>query len=193
MQRKWLWTALGLFVILGLVWQFFPLSDASLRLQNLPYLGKGYIGRSLPLTDQEIQTFYNVGLLKRLYEVGKQKLFITVLDGTHNRHVVHDPFYCFRGSGWEEMSRENVTLPGGGDATLLQLKHNNERKEAIYWFSDGVQHYASPTRYWLQATLRRLTLGRSGAEPVLIVVQPLDESKLDWQTLLKQFPELLQL
>lgn len=190
--RTWLWILLVAAVVMGAVWQFYPLPDASERLSSLPLLGKGYIGRNLPLTDFERDTFVNVNLLKRLYRVGPQNLFITALDGTRNRHIVHDPFYCFRGGGWELVSQKIVPMPNG-QAALLQMKNDDKTQEAMYWFSDGKEQYASPMRYWLQATWRRLTLGRSGPEPVLIVVQPVDNQSFDAQALFKTFPELLKL
>lgn len=191
-MNRWLWIGLVVAIALGVLWQFYPLQDASQRMQTLSLYDREYVGRNLPLTKDEKEMFANVNVLKRLYQVGDQNLFITALDGTHNRHVVHDPFYCFRGGGWELVSQRPIALPHG-EGMFLILKHGDRTQEALYWFSDGQEQYASPTRYWWQATLRRLTLGRSGAEPVLIVVQPVDAKDLDAKALIKQFPALFSL
>lgn len=190
--RIGLWIALAIAIGVGLVWQFYPLPDAAQRFRDLPLYGKNYIGRNLPLVDFEKEYFRNINVLKRLYQVGDQHLFITALDGTTNRHAVHDPLYCFRGAGWELLSEKRVPMPHG-DAMLLELKHEDKIQQALYWFSNGQNEYASPLRYWLEATWRRLTLGHSGPEPVLIMVQPLDKQNLDWTALIQGFPELLKL
>lgn len=190
--RIWLWIWLGVAIALGVIWQFYPLPDASQRLHSLPLFGKGFIGRNVPLTDFEREAFKSVNLIKRLYRVGEQNLFITVLDGSRNRHVVHDPFYCFRGGGWELKSQQAIPLPDG-QAMLLYMTKDEASQEAAYWFSDGHNHYDSPFRYWLQATLRRLTLGWSSPEPVLVIVQPVDGKSLDLPELFEAFPDLLRL
>lgn len=191
-RRSWLWGLLILALILGLIWQFYPLPNAAQRFEHLPLFDKGFAGRNIPLNEFEKNFFKNVTVMKRLYTVGDQRLFITALDGTRNRHVVHDPYYCFRGGGWEIMSEEAVTLPKG-EAKLLTLTREEKTQPALYWFSDGSTQYTSPMKYWWQATLRRLSLGASGPEPVLIIVQPIDGQELDWKALFKTFPELLAL
>ncbi len=189
MNRTLLWIILCLAIVLGALWQFYPLPDAKNRMDNLPLLGNGYVGEVIPMEEWETQFFKNVGVLKRAYKVKDRSLFLTALDGTRDRHAVHDPLYCFRGAGWEVNSQETVTIPGG-TAVLVKLKKGEEQEEALYWFSDGVHHYDSPYRYWWQTSLRRLTLGKSGPEPILITVQPLDKKPINATALFDNFTEL---
>lgn len=191
-KRLALWIGLSIAIVLGCIWQFYPLSDASQQVNSLPLFGKAFKGRNLPLNDSEKAYFKNVNVMKRVYEVGHQQLFIAILDGTNNRHLVHDPLYCFRGGGWEVVNQENMALPEG-DAVFLLLQKDNRQQQAMYWFTDGKSHYASPLRYWWETMLRRFTLGHSGPEPVLITVQPLDKEKLNPQELFKHFPELFKI
>ncbi len=186
-----LWTGLALAVMAGAVWQFFPLKDAQKRIEGLPLYGPGFVGKSIPLSDWEKDFFQKVNILKRVYKVGDQHLFITALDGTNDRHAVHDPLYCFRGSGWDVVKQETLPLKRGGSVAWVTLQKGDEQKDAVYWFSDGNKHYDAPLSYWWQATLRRLTLGMSSPEPVLIVVQPISGTKIDWDKLMLRFPELL--
>ena len=70
----------------------------------------------------------------------------------------------------------------------VQLKKNDRTAEAMFWFSDGTERHSSALRYWLQTTLRRLSLGRSGEEPLLVILQPLTGTALQWDRLLVRFP-----
>lgn len=180
-SRKILWAGLAIAIAFGLIWQFYPLPDAKTRLEALPLAGKGYTGMDVPVTDFEENFFKNVNLIKRIYRVGHENYFVTVLDGTHNRHVVHDPYYCFTGSGWDIQSKQKIPLKDG-EAEQLIISKNNREKSAIFWFTDGTSDYCSPWKYWWKATLRRLTLGRSGQESLLIMIQPLDTTTdVNWK------------
>lgn len=187
-----LWIALILAVILGLVWQFFPLSDASDRLDELPRYGAAFVGNDVPLTPFEQGVFAGVNVVKRVYTIAKKPYFVTVIDGTHNRHVVHDPYYCFHGGGWQVISDEPYPIPGG-EARLVVLKKGDELQQALYWFTDGKKRSGSALFYWWQATLRRLSFGQLGEEPVLVVIQPMDKETLSWDKVRELFPALFQL
>jgi hypothetical protein len=189
---RYLWLGLVFTIALGFTWQFFPISDAKQRLLQFPLKGSNFSGVNVPLTPFESQFFQQINILKRIYTVSNQTFFIYALDGTHNRHLVHDPFYCFRGAGWEVVHQTPFQIPGG-TANLVKLSKNGQVKETLYWFSDGFSHYKFPLRYWWQTTLRRLTLGLSGEEPVLIVIQPIEGVSLDWKQLIDQFKPLAKL
>jgi hypothetical protein len=191
-SQKLLWFGLIIAVILGITWQFVPLSDAQNRVHALPLFGKDFIGENVPTTPFEKSFFQNVDILKRIYTIGQNKYFIFVLDGTHNRHTVHDPYYCFRGIGFTIDSEKLIPIKGGY-AKLIQVSKDSEHREALFWFSDGTSHYTSSLRYWWLSTLRRLTLGFSGPESVLISVQPVDEETIDWDKFKKEFPQIFEL
>ncbi len=192
-MKKILWTALVLAIFLTALWQFYPLPDATKRFETLPLMGIGYAGRDVPLSDFERTFFQGVNVIKRLYQVDNQLYFVTVLDGTHNRHVVHDPYYCFRGSGWQILSEREIQLRNG-QAREVEISKDDQHKSALFWFSDTRQQYDSPLKFWWEATKRRLTLGNSGKEPVLIMIQPLDNQiKIDWPKVLKTLNPLIDL
>ena len=191
-NNRGLWIFLGIVILLGVIWQFVPLSNAEQRLTGLPLVGTQYGGKNIPLTEFESNFFYHVNILKRLYDVQGNYLFIIALDGTDNRHIVHDPYYCFRGSGWDILGEKSIPIPLG-TASLVKIRKGTEEKEAMFWFGNGSANYASPLKYWLETTLRRLTLGLSGPEPVLVLVQPVNHDSVDWEELPKQFPSLFKL
>ncbi|MEW6159418.1 MAG: exosortase-associated EpsI family protein [Verrucomicrobiota bacterium] len=179
-------------ILLGLVWQFFPLADASHRLRLLPQAGVGITSVEVPLKSDEKQILRDATVIRRAYRMGGQPVLLTVIDGTRNRHAVHDPFYCLRGDGWQILS-ENPFGIRGGHARLIRITRDGQESEALVWFSDGRQRYGSATRYWWQTTLRRLSLGLSGDEPVLVNVQPVGKEIINWRQLIEQFPALTQI
>lgn len=192
-SKKILWIALGIAVVLGLIWQFFPLKNAQERLARIPLSGDHFVGENVPLTDFEEKFFKNVNVLKRIYRIEGVYYFVTALDGTDNRHVVHDPYYCFTGSGWDIKSEKNIPIKNGFAKEIIITKGAQE-KAALFWFSNGKEDFTSPMRYWWDATLRRFTLGWSGEEPVLIMIQPLDSvTDVDWKKITTELAALSSL
>jgi hypothetical protein len=188
--RLWLATAFAL-GLAGL-WQFFPLADAASRLEALPLNGLFFNARPMSLNPAEHEIYGRALVLKRLVRMRGQAFTLTVIDGTRNRHAVHDPLYCFRGAGWEVLMATDVNLPHG-TARAVSLRQTGKSGEAVYWFSNGRQAFTSATRYWTDTTLRRLTLGRSGEEPVLVILTSVDDRLPDWGGILAIWPELMQL
>jgi len=187
-----LWVTLFSALFLGILWQFYPLPDAEERFQNLPLKGVYYDGYNVALTPFEDNFFQKVNIIKRYYEIQKQKFFVTILDGTHNRHVVHDPYYCLTGSGWKLTDKNEFKLDNG-NAIQIKLAKGDQQREALFWFSDGNTQYGSPFRYWIQTTLRRISLGATGEEPVLIMIQPIETTEVDWENVKKDFPQLFKM
>jgi hypothetical protein len=192
LSHKLLAGALLLAVGLGLLWEYFELPNAKPRLARLPLVGARFIGREIGMTDWEKDFFQDVHVMKRFYRVGGQTFFVTILDGTRDRHAVHDPFYCFRGEGWTLNDRVTLAVPGG-EAHIMRMEKNGENFETMYWFTNGDVRHASMLKYLWQTTLRRLTLGQSGSEPVRVMIQPIDASTLDWAAIVDDFPELFEL
>ncbi len=187
-----LWSFLILAVGLALFWQFAPLPDASGRLARLPISGLGFSGEELPLSEVEKTVFEHVHSLKRMYKIGSQLLIVQVIDASGDRHAIHDPLYCFRGAGWEVASSHDLDVPGGS-ARVLQLQRKSEAVEVAYWITDGHARHSSPLRYRWQTTLRRLSMGNSGSEPVLVMLQPVNSTAADWSSVFSRFPEILDL
>ena len=73
------------------------------------------------------------------------------------------------------------------------MQKHGRRTEVIYWFSDGDEIHASISRYWLQATARRLTRGWLRDEPLLIMLQSYDDETLDVQALLGKDSPFVQI
>ncbi|GAB5558386.1 MAG: hypothetical protein SynsKO_00330 [Synoicihabitans sp.] len=184
-----IWGVMIAAVAMGLLWQFYPLEDASRRLADLPERGIMMQSRDVPVSEAEASVFAGASVLKRLVKVRGQTVVLTVIDGTRNRHAVHDPAFCFRGAGWE-VERETAFAVEWGEARRVALRRRAETAEALYWFSDGQRAFGSAVTYWGRTTLRRLSLGASGDEPILVVLTPVDDQPIDWDALLAAWPEL---
>lgn len=188
--RQLLAAGLVLALALAFIWERVPLGDAQERVRRLPPEGFGFASRDLPLSEAEREIFGAATVTKRLYQLGRERFTLVIVDGSKNRHAVHDPTYCFRGAGWRIEGREGVSVPGGQIARL-RLRKGDQRREAAYWISNGVVRHSSAARCWWQTGMRRLTLGGSGPEPVLVLVQPVEGSELlDPGRLPERLPEL---
>ena len=170
-----------------------PLPDAQARLYTLIHSQGNYTRTPLPLAPQEAEVFGQASASKQLYTFDGESAVVLVIDGSRNRHAVHDPRYCFRGAGWQVLTEASKPLPQGGEAVLLTLARNGETAQAIYWWSDCHSRHASALRYWWQSALRRLTAGRSGPEPLLTLIQPTLGQTLNWDHWLAAFPPIAQL
>lgn len=190
-HRRVIWLGLTLAILLGVLWDFYPLPNAEDRLAQLRASGPNFSSEDLALTPTEQAVLAKAKVVHRRYEFDGRTVFVTVIDGTENRHAVHDPGYCFRGAGWEAIGQKTLSIPGG-HAVCFSVRRKSELMDAVYWFSDGRQRHTSFPRYWWQTTLRRITLGRSGPEPVLVVLQS-DDRDRDWPTLVPKMIEALSL
>ncbi len=184
-----LWGSIVVAVAAGAAWQFYPLADASDRLEALPLRGLMFASENVAVSQVEQNIFTGATVLKRYAQVRGQKVVLTIIDGTGNRHAVHDPLFCFRGAGWEVLDDTQFPIERG-EARRVTLAKQGEPAEALYWFTDGRHAFGSAMEYWGRTTWRRLSLGASGNEPVLVMLTPVDAQPIDWQALLAAWPEL---
>ena len=187
---RW-WPALLAAAVMTLAWELIHLPDASARLLAFPRDGLGFSSVEVPLSGVEASIYRGTKVIKRLYRMRSASIVVVVIDGSKNRHAVHDPVYCFRGGGWRITAEQFLTLPGG-TAKLVKLERDGQRTEAIYWFTDGSSRHTSALRYWCQTAWRRLTFGAWGAEPLLVVVQPAigQGENIEWDGVFTQMPQL---
>lgn len=191
-KNRFLWIFLLFAIALSLSWEMISIPDAKARLDALPSSGSFYSSQTLPLSKQEKQIFAGCHMVKRIYKVDNQKVFVSIVDGTKNRNAVHDPSVCFTGGGWSVVKTTSLSIPKG-TIDILTLKKEKNTQEVLVWFSEGDRIYSSALTYWARTALRRISYGKSGPEPVRVVVQPLfSKQRMDWEQLLQKFPELLQ-
>ena len=188
-----LWSMIILSAVLVGVWEFVPLKDASDRMNSVPLNGIGFQSIDYDPAPIELSVFSGCNLLKRYISIRGGQFFMTAVDGTGNRNAVHDPTLCFTGDGWTVNTRDPIAIPGG-TGEVVRMSKGEEEKEVLVIFSDGTTRFHSLISYWMRTTLRRLTLGYSGEEPIRIIVQPMDrKTNIDWDNLLMSYPPLLSL
>lgn len=185
------WAGAVLLAAATLVWRLAPLPDAQARIAPLA-AGPGQRLESMPFASWETEFFGKAKAARWLAQGRGAAVVATVVDGSGNRAAVHDPSYCFRGAGWTVAAETPVAL-SHGSAVKVSLRREGAELEAVYWFSDGRRAYASPPRYWWDTTLRRLTLGASGPEPVLVLLVPAKERAPDWDEWLARWPQFSRL
>lgn len=179
-QRGLLWTFTVGCILCGSAWSLVPLPGAADRLARVPLEADGYVGREAPLNERELKVLGRVDHLHREYAVAGRSLYVTLIDGSRDRHAVHDPRYCFRGAGWNVVEEESREIPGG-KARWLRAERDGETAEAAYWFSDGSRRHGSLQAYLATTVIRRISFGRYGGQPVLVVVQSFSAEPMDWK------------
>ena len=190
--QKNLLAGLVLAGLLAMAWDSVTLPDAQDRVSRLATAGLGFTSRELPLNETEKSIYGAAQVTKRIYRAGHENFEVIIIDGARNRHAVHDPAYCFRGAGWDITGDRPLNLPGGA-GKILTLQKNGETRQAVFWFSDGLERHAQVSRCWWWVALRKLTFGSSGPAPVLVLVQPLNGGETDWELLPVQLPGLFEL
>lgn len=186
------WTALASALGASLIWQFVPLHGAEQRLIELQIQGDHFNSRGVALSATESTSLGAAIAVRRLYTFGDQRILANLIDATHNRHAVHDPLYCFTGSGWQIVNDRRVEIPGG-EGRHVTFARQGQRAELTFWFSDGAVRHCGIANYWWQTTLRRLTCGLSGPEPVLVLLQSYDDRPVDWRVILRPDSPLFSL
>jgi len=170
MKNTLLAVILLLAITLSFVWPHLPIAQRPKLLETLPTQTWGLESKNLEPTETELRWLDGAEFIKRIYTYQGKRWILSATDGSTNRQAVHDPAYCFVGGGWSVKDKQKVAL-AGGHATLLTLQKSSREKYALYWFSDGGSPFDSLPEYWARTTLRRLTRGLSGPEPILFLLQ----------------------
>ena len=183
-------TLLAAAVAASMVWPHLPMHGDPRPLDRIPRSGIGLKSRDADLTDLEKKWLGDAEGLKRIFSFRGQLWLLAVTDGTNNRQAVHDPMYCFLGEGWELTSKKPVPL-AGGSAMCATMTRNGQSAQVLYWFYDGCAPFCSVPEFWAKSTLRRITRGRSGAEPLLFILRPVEQANTGWLESAAQIAPLL--
>lgn len=178
-------------VICAFLWDVLPLHDAQARILALPKDGLGFSSQKMELNETEKVVYGEAQVLKSVYQTAWGNFLLILVDGSRNRHAIHDPTYCFTGAGWKVVDRRTVAVPSG-KIGVLTLQKGPENRMAAYWFSDGKTRHNSALQCWWQTAKRRLTFGTISEEPILAVLQPLEKnpSTENWDKLSIRLPFL---
>jgi|GEM_PF-5180382 len=191
MKKAALYSISAMFALFLLLWVLIPIQNSQDRIETTLQTVGGY---RLPNSEGEKQFYKNVLLYKQKVFIQQKPISLIILDATHNRHVVHDPLFCFQGAGWRVTEKKEVQLPHNkGAAKLIYMSRGNEKKEFLYWFSDRKSCFHSFLTHWLKTTWRRLSFGLLSDEPLLIFLEKSGLNAPEWETILEQLPDLFTL
>ncbi len=180
MKRRVLWCGLILALILTVVWPLIPVPSAANRLAAIPTSSPDFHASPMAFSASDLAFLGQAQSVQYLITMRSGgRLVLTVIDGSHNRHAVHDPGYCFAGAGWSVQDKRSVTVPSGS-ATWVALARDHQKAEALWFFDDGHHQFTSPIEYWLETSARRASLGHSGPEPVLVSLRSLPDEPVHW-------------
>lgn len=152
----------------------------------------GFSSQDLSLNPAEAQIYRKAESLKRLYQTRKSRFVLTAVDGTHNRHAVHDPLYGFRGDGWQVIARDTIQVPGGR-ATRLTLEKSGSRTEAVFWFTNGRERCDSAWRAWWMGLCLRVMPQQGSRAPALVLLQGTQGESPAWDNVFAQCPFLFEI
>ena len=155
---------------ISVLWRFVPLDGTEDRLARRPTKGPGFTSWHSPLKDEERILLGQGIAARRIYQFGKKRFVVSVVDGTLNRHAVHDPMYCFAGAGYEVITDLPMKVEGGVARCSTFLKAASDRESSI---GSRMARHATVRSWhiWFDTTIRQMTFGFSGPEPVLVIVQ----------------------
>ncbi|MEI6175604.1 MAG: exosortase-associated EpsI family protein [Verrucomicrobiota bacterium] len=177
----------GLAATIALVWPALPMAEGPNRLATIPLEGPDFHSVPMDLTPADTKFLAGATAVQRVVHPRHGAPFmLTVIDGSGNRHAVHDPTYCLAGGGWNILTQQKLTMPSG-EATWLSMEKDGVKMEALWFFDDGNEQFTSPITYWSRASLRRATRGHSGSEPLLVMLRIPPGESADW----KRIPQVL--
>ena len=167
-------------VALSMLWPRLPMAGDPAPLDRIPREGIGLKSRDVEISPIEKKWLGGAAGLKRIFSFRDRLWLLAVTDGTNNRQAVHDPTYCVLGEGWKIIAKSRMPL-AGGSALSVTMTRNGETARTLYWFYDGAAPFSSVVEFWLRSTLRRITRGLSGPEPLLFILRPAGTPPEDWQ------------
>src|SRR5437868_13581801 len=134
-RPRWhLWLVAIVSIGCGAAWSVHPLEGAVDRLQEVPLVRGQFHGQDISLTDRERIVLGRVDLLHREYTSPFRSVYVTVIDGSKDRHAVHDPRYCLQGAGWKLLNEEKRPVVGG-ESTWITAERDGHRAEAVFLFT----------------------------------------------------------
>ncbi len=180
-KRVLIWWFCGLAAIIALIWPALPLAEGPDRLTGLPLSGPGFQSRRIDLTEADRRFLGGARGVQHLIQLNDGgRIMLTVIDGSGNRHAVHDPTYCLSGGGWK-VARLHPVVLHSGEANWMNLTKDDKSMEALWFFDDGEGQFTSALSYLVKTSARRATLGRSGPEPLLVTLRGLPGETPDWK------------
>lgn len=173
-------TLCGIAAITALVWPILPMAGGVDRLAAMPLNGPDFESQTIEISAADRDFLAGARAVQRVVRPRRgAPILVSVIDGSGNRHAVHDPRYCLAGSGWRVRSEKQMTL-ASGMGNWISMEKDGATMEALWFFDDGTQQFTSSQQYWWRASLRRATRGLSGPEPLLVMLRVPPGEQANW-------------
>jgi hypothetical protein len=131
MTRHILWFTFIVAAVVTFVWPWIPVPTAANRLAAMPTSSPDFHARRLEVSAADRAFLGKAQAVQSLIVMrGGGRLVLTVIDGSQNRHAVHDPNYCLAGAGWRIHAQQDVKVPSG-HATWVSLARDAQTSEAL--------------------------------------------------------------
>ncbi len=110
---------------------------------SIPYHLSGAVGRDEPLSDRTYELLETRDVLFRQYESeALSSVNVCIVFSGDNRKTAHPPEVCYRASGLEVESKDEIILHPDGDAEefgayRIVVSGQGHRRCAIYWYVSG--------------------------------------------------------
>jgi hypothetical protein len=187
-----LWLSLCMALAMGIALDACGPAGEGSRIRCIPARGPGYCSFDIPMERGAPAPYRRAFVLRRCYRMGTSRFMLIVVDGSGGLQPIVDLLRPLAGNGWPIQNGRQARIRGGS-CTILRTGKGSPGRETAYWFSDGSTRHGSFLRYLLQYSLRRLSLGRFGREPLLVMIRPADGYPGNPEEIMNQFGALFEI
>ena len=154
---------------------------------TVPAQMEGFLGRDLPMSEEEAQAVGVTSYLSRVYGAADSSrgagftIYVGYYDRQTQGRTIHSPKNCLPGSGWEPLaSRPETVTTSGGLVTVNRYLLQNGQQQALvlYWYQGrGRVAWNEYAVKW--DLLRDAALRRRSDEALVRIVVPVTTTAAD--------------
>jgi EpsI family protein len=166
---------------------------------TVPTRIEGFLGRDLPLSEEEAQAVGVTSYLSRAYETAdtSRRVAFIVYIGYYDRQTqgrtIHSPKNCLPGSGWEPLASRPETLATSAGKVLVNrylLQKGREQALVLYWYQGrGRVAWNEYGVKW--DLLRDAAIRRRSDEALVRIVVPVTGSEVDAEAIAAKVTQAL--
>lgn len=155
-----------------------------------PHTSNEFANKSIEPSMAEKNFHQSSDLYKKAFHINGQNVLVVIIDGKNDRHAIHDPEFCFKGSGWSISNSRKLPI-NGGQGNLIRLDKNGITSNCLFWFSDGHNKYSSFSQFVAATTLNKLKIWDTKSNLRAVCIQSFPGQPVDFSRLSKDFDPVL--